>query len=288
MVDSTEFVFLNKALLKKDDAKITAGTAGLYYGAGCFETCLTDNNRIFDFSAHVERLNCGLNYLGLSKQYHVKESELREQITELVQKNNLSDKLAKVRIQVSLTDEGGYSVNDDLLPILYITAAEQKSVKKEISLKTVDTRVVPASAKPARFKLSNMLHYRKAAQEGKSEGFDDGLMLTTTDHIAETSISNIFWLKGKTVYTPSDECDILPGIMRNAVLHVAAKTEDFQVKTGKFNLSEISDAEAVWCTNSVMNVVPVSKIDTLNYEVNHPVFKSLQHSLNRYIQERLE
>ena len=288
MADSAEYVFFNGELTQKQDAKIPVGNAGLFYGAGCFETFSADQNRIFNYSAHIERLNKGLQYLGVAENHLPDKSDIRDHITELIQKNGLNDSRAKIRIQVSMMDEGGYQVNQNIPPVIYITALAQKEVKKELTLKTVNTRVVPASAKPSKFKLSNMLHYRKASQEAREDGFDDGLMVTTTNDIAETSISNLFWVSGNNVYTPSDDCDILPGIMRHAVIDVITSLNDYSINLGNYELSEINKAEAVWCTNSVMKIVPVSKIDGHSYDVNHPIFESLRHTLNNYIIESFE
>lgn len=288
MADSAEYVLFDGKMIRKQDAKISVGTAGLFYGAGCFETFSADQNRIFNYSAHIERLNGGLKYLGVVENHLLEKTEIRNHISKLIKKNSLSDKPARVRIQISLMDEGGYYVDKNIPPVVYITASAEKEVKKELTLKRVNTRVVPASAKPSKFKLSNMLHYRKASQEAREDGFDDGLMLTTSDFIAETSISNLFWIRGKVVYTPSEDCDILPGIMRHAVVGVIADSNEYSIKTGKFELSEIDQAEAVWCTNSVMNIVPVSKIDGRSYDVNHPIFDELRHSLNSYITELFE
>src|SRR5690606_40400625 len=60
--------------------------------------------------------------------------------------------------------------------------------------------------------ISNGLNFIQAAREANNLGANDALLLTTSNKISETTIANIFWVKGNTVFTPSKICDLLPGI----------------------------------------------------------------------------
>lgn len=284
MDNQSQFVVLNDEVVLKEQALIPVQTSGLYYGAGCFETFYADGNRIFKFGAHIDRLNNGLIYLGAPKKNQVNVVKIRAQIFELLKANRLENSFAKVRVQISFTDPGGYGVDHQLEPTSYITAEKIWDPKTSTRLATVNTRVVPSSSKPAHLKLSNMLHYRKAWQEAQQLGSEDALMLTTDNYAAETSISNLFWKKNDTIYTPSKDCDILPGIMRNSVIDILKSDGTYRLKEGRYKMDELKSAESVYCTNSVIKIIPVQQIDDVKFTIDQNFLQEIGNQLESYIE----
>lgn len=282
MSETTEFVSLNGSILPAEEALIPAHTSGIYYGAGCFETFKADENRIFKFKEHVDRLNGGLIYLGVDQGELIQPDELREKVSSLLTQNRLDQSAARVRIQVSLAEVNGYSEDESPNLIHFITAAEIDSKRTPVSLTVVNTRVVPSVSRPAHLKLSNMLHYRNAWREAKLSGADDALMLTVNGNIAETAIGNLFWKEGRTIYTPSTHCDILPGIMRNSVIEMISKMDQFSIKEGEYSLVEIKKADFVWMTNSVAEILPVHQIDNIQYSPANSFHENLTKLFHHY------
>lgn len=256
-------VSINGTIKSDDDARIHAVSDGLFYGAGCFDTLKSYGNRFLHLERHIERLNRGIAYLTHNDGDFFDENLLRAELTELLLANSLDETEARVRIQVSLGGRQGYSLPDQdhqnlntLITVHDMTGREFDPVH----LKTVETTVVPSSSRPSDLKLSNMLHYRQAAIEARSYGGSDALMCTTKGFVAETSIANIFWKKGKTVYTPSTTCDMLPGITRSIINHMAEKL-GFTIEEGQYQPSELNKADTAWICNSIRELVLIKGID---------------------------
>lgn len=104
--------------------------------------------------------------------------------------------------------------------------------------------------------MSNMLELHAT----RNAGFFEAVMLNEQGFIAEGCISNIFWQKGRIIYTPAIACGILPGVMRNKVI-VQMQGLGFKVEEGKYLLTDLFTASKVFLTNSLMQILPVSTID---------------------------
>ena len=285
MSDSLNHIFLNDELVSENKAKIPAVTSGLYYGAGAFETFLSERGNIFKFSDHLSRLNRGLSYLGVSKENYFSERKILDQLKELIKENNLSDKNARVRIQVSLSEKQGYSSGDDMPLISMITATSIQERKEVQSLILAENSVVSTSARPTHLKLSNMLHYRNAYREAEQKGADDAILLNHDGFVAETSIANIFWKKDDVIYTPSDECDILPGIMRNSIIDILRNRMQVPVKEGRFGVDELMEADSIWLTNSTVGFIPVLQIQDTSFKTKNEFLSELEKELPTYKEE---
>ncbi|MEX0823185.1 MAG: aminotransferase class IV, partial [Balneolaceae bacterium] len=130
----------------------------------------------------------------------------------------------------------------------------------------------------------NMLHYRNAFREAKSAGSDDALLLTVNQNIAETSIANIFWKKGTEVYTPSAECDILPGITRNTVCEMLSGLSNINIHEGRYMEDAIYDADTAWTTNSIAGICEVTQLNDYTFNTD----KEFIDSLGKKLMARME
>jgi branched-subunit amino acid aminotransferase/4-amino-4-deoxychorismate lyase len=280
MDEQGAFIILNGKPVRASEAMVPASTGGLSHGTGAFETFLAERNSVFMFDEHIGRLNRGLAWLGFDASCFPDIKKTRELITQLLRENGLEHTDARVRIQVSSAEKGGYGAAPVRSVSEVITAEAVKKNPDPIRLKTSQTRVVPSACRPAELKLSNMLHYRQAWREARSAGYDDALMLTTGGFIAESAIANILWRTGDTIYTPDESCDILPGVMRSAVMRVISGIKKLEVSTGRFSPEKLMDADEVWLTNSVMEVHPVYSVDDTVFKPEQPVLKQIREGLN--------
>jgi branched-subunit amino acid aminotransferase/4-amino-4-deoxychorismate lyase len=126
-----------------------------------------------------------------------------------------------------------------------------------------------------------MLHYRQAAIEARKKDGDDALMLTTDGFVAETSIANIFWKKGDTVYTPSTDCDILPGITRSLIIQLV-KELGYSVNEGQFRPNELVTADTAWICNSIREIVWIKSIDDQKFSEDRDFQDELVSRFERY------
>jgi branched-subunit amino acid aminotransferase/4-amino-4-deoxychorismate lyase len=88
------------------------------------------------------------------------------------------------------------------------------------------------------------------------------------------TISNIFFVKDSVLCTPATEIGVLDGITRELVIGIAKKT-GVRVSEGRFFPSDIFSASEVFFTNTTSEIMPVSQVELIIYNVGE-VTKSLQ------------
>ncbi len=279
-------IIIDGSITEADQPAVPVISRGLMYGEGCFETFRTYNGHTFLLKDHLERLQAGLIFLGLSLPDELKKESLSPLLAELLEKNNLQQKDAIIRLQVWREGERGYSTRAPGEVHFSVTATECPESFSPLRLMTVDTRRIPSVSLPSDFKFTNGINYILAAREAEKQGGDDALMQTTDGWISETTIANIFWLKDDTVYTPSAECDILPGITRNIVLKLSREME-MTTEEGEYLTEQLNEAEAVWICNSVREVLPVKEINSLEFDTGHDFLQQLVENFESYRNEHL-
>ena len=266
-MNKSMYMILNGELIEEESAIISPLNRGMMYGDGCFETIRSYSARFLGWETHVERLNAGLKYLGINMPFS--SDSLKNQILKVLAKNQLKHEEAMIRVQCWRSGKRGYMPDTDQAEWM-IQANELHDIEKELKLAVAGTRCIPSEALDRRYKLSNGLNYIKAAQEAKERSCDDALMLTTTDNISETTSANIFWINDGKVFTPSEDCDLLPGVTRSLVLDVI-QSLGISAEESAYKLSEIKSAEAAFCTNSLIEIAEVISLDESRFEANHPL-----------------
>ncbi|GBE03481.1 branched-chain-amino-acid aminotransferase [bacterium BMS3Abin09] len=85
-------------------------------------------------------------------------------------------------------------------------------------------------------------------------------MLNHNGHVAEGTISNIFFVKDNILCTPATGVGILDGITRRIILD-AARELGIKVKEGRFRPEDLYNADEVFISNTTIEVMPVSGVD---------------------------
>lgn len=262
----SNFVVYNGQLVHEEEVLISPINRGMMYGDGCFDTFRSYKAKFLSLEAHFERTKAAAEYLGMEVEFDFEGFKVK--ILELLEANELLNKDAMVRVQCWRGGSRGYRTNSSQGN--WITHCTPYSpVEAPISLASVNTRAIPSEALDRRFKLSNGINYIAAAREALKKGADDALMLTINRKVSETTIANIFWLKGNICFTPSLDCDLFPGITRSVLIKELTEHNGVNVIEGQFILEDIKSADAVFSTNSLREVVPVSSIDEVRFDLNH-------------------
>ncbi len=272
-------IIFNGELIPIDQASVPVHSRGLMYGDGCFESFKAYKGKFLKLEDHFNRLMQGCRYLGL--EVHFGYEDFKSKLIELLEANCLVDEDAMVRVQCWREGERGYfSASEDASWVTTCAPINEKN--HLIKLATVSVRAIPSQALERKYKLSNGLNYIQAAREAHALGADDALILTLDDYISESSTANLFWLKEKTIFTPSEDCDLLPGITRNLLIELISKQTEYSVEEGKYQIEHIQDADAVWVTNSIREIVPVLRVDETLFDISHPVIQMFKESFELY------
>ena len=255
------FISLNGRIIPVTDGSISTGDRGFLYGDGIFETLRSYKGEPFKLTEHLERMRCSAEKLKIIPVYT--DTEISESITKLLEKNGVQD--AYIRITLSRGEGGsGLQMSDNLRSTILIQAKpftpyDEKLYKEEMSL--IVSRHRRSTTSPiCRHKTTNLLTSILLKEEACNKSANDSIVLNTDGHVAECIVSNIFMVKNGSVVTPSLDTNILPGITRSTVLDIC-QNSGIPAREECFKIETLIKADEVFITNSLMEIMPVSRID---------------------------
>lgn len=262
------YVYLNDKLVPRGEAVVSVFDHGFLYGDGVYETMRAYDGVIFMLDEHLTRLHRSASMIGLTLPMDV--NRMKAAIYDTLGANSLRN--AYVRLTVS-RGYGPLGLDPDLckVPTFVVFAEEMKDYPKtfyERGIKTIISRIKrnPGDAINPQIKSLNFLNNILAKIDAKGAGAYEAIMMNVSGHIAEGTISNVFFYGEGILCTPSIGCGILDGITRNIVLDVAVR-EGVMVREGEFTRDDIYAATEVFITNTTMEVMPVSQVDMVHYGV---------------------
>ena len=259
---SAGWVFLNDTFVPKEEAKVSVFDHGFLYGDGVFETLRAYHGCFFQVASHIARLRNSCNLIGLPLP--IPESQWPDLLTETLRRNALSD--ASIRITIS-RGEGEIGLDPALCPRPTVVIAARayrpyspELFKKGVHLQIVNVRRNPISAQSPHIKSLSYLNNILAKHEAIRAGCFDALMLNMDGFLTECTISNVFFIHQGRLCTPAEDCGILRGVTRDAVMFLA-KEAGISVEEGSFSSEQLFEAEECFITNTSMEVMPVSQVN---------------------------
>lgn len=274
---SEKYVYLNGRVLREDQATVSVLDRGLLYGQGFFETMRAYSGRVFRPGEHLARLQSSCEARGISFRAHplADPIEAAKAIGELLQANGFGD--AAVRLTIT----PGPSNSPPGEPTVLVTAKAFAGYSEELYRSGMQLRILPADlwSRPmpvARHKSTSLFgcfEARKAAGAGEDA---EALWLSPEGYVAEGAVSNVFWVTGGRLRTPSLDCGILPGVTRAAIIELGKAPVDSPAANGldgsgawtaveevKAAPEQLLAATEVFLTNSLMEIMPVSSVTRL-------------------------
>jgi branched-chain amino acid aminotransferase len=273
------FVCINGKILNAEQASIAIDNRTFRYGIGLFETLLVINKEVQQLSAHWSRLQQGLQILGFKTPSFFNEKSLLEAIQTLLSKNK-HHQHARVRIQFFANAGGILETQHTTCNYLIETYAIDPTICElnenglEVGLHTLYKKEIdPLSP----YKINGRICYAMAAQEAKEKKWNDALVLNSHGNIIESSISNIFWVKNKEIFTPPVSEGCIAGIMR---AHWIAVLKEKGIPVIEMPLIKelLLQADEVFLTNSIRKIRWVSAIENKQYK-NEFILKNLLHCI---------
>lgn len=262
------YVYLNDKLVPRREAVVSVFDHGFLYGDGVYETMRAYEGVIFMLDEHLVRLNRSASMIGLTLPMDA--DRMKSAVHDTLGANSLRN--AYVRVTVS-RGFGPVGLDPDLCqaPTFVIIAEEMKDYPREFyekGIKTIISRIRRnhRDAINPQIKSLNFLNNILAKIDAKGAGAYEAVMLNVSGHVSEGTISNVFFFRDDILCTPSLECGILDGITRNIVMDLAVR-EGLTVREGGFVRDDIYAATEVFITNTTMEVMPVSQVDTVRYGV---------------------
>lgn len=214
---------------------------GYCFGMGIFETIAVENGQPLFLSWHFERMEKGLDTLGISKKMFYEQGTPEQIATYLVahpMEHGVLKMMASEQNFILTTRENPYTAKD-----------YQKGFRLDIS-PVLRNETSPFTYIKSFHYGDNLLEKRRA----KEHNYEETLFLNTKGQLTETSASNIFFVKDNTLFTPSVKCGLLDGIVRRYIL------ETYHVQEVCLTPDDIETFGEAFLTNSLMGIMPVVSI----------------------------
>jgi branched-chain amino acid aminotransferase len=254
-----EIFYLNGKLVTREEAKISLLDYGFLFGFGLYETIRAYDGKPFRLENHLARLRYSGDRLGIK----IYPALIREAVYEVIKANGFGQ--TRLRICVSI-GEGEISPDLDSckIPTIGVIASEYKppTVKKyRCGYKTVLSSISRNSLSPVTsLKSANTMESMLARRDAKDAGADETLFLNEKGYLTEAAGSNVFIVKDGILKTPRYESGILPGVTRVIVFELAAQI-GIKIKEVNCRLPDLSHADEVFLTNSLIEIMPVTVFD---------------------------
>ncbi|WP_165864805.1 aminotransferase class IV [Rufibacter latericius] len=246
LIPSFVFLLYNSQILPENELRLPLTNRAFQYNDGFFETIILENGTLRFWPEHQARIKEAASVLGLTLPKELLNKDFLSLIRQLAEQNQCGN-LARVKLKVWRAGEGLYTPQTDAADWLVTAHPMQKAPIAPLQVgicQTVRTLPSPFSS----FKGIQSPVYVLASREKALRSFDDLILLDPSGNLAELTYSNLFWVKGETLYTPGLQTGCLNGIMRRKLLQWALR-RNWQVNEGLFQPNELTAADAVFSGN---------------------------------------
>ena len=258
------FNYNGKTLL--EETAITGpDNRGLRYGDGLFETIKYKNGQLILPDEHFARLWKGMQLMQFEPSKIFTPDLLEREIVQLLKKNNHQS--ARVRISVIRGNGGLYDAKNHA-PNYIIQSWPLKENNESLNENGLQLCIYEGAKKSidsfSNLKHNNFLPYLMGALYAKKQQCNDAVILNSNGHIADSSIANIFLIRGGTIYTPSLAEGCVAGVMRRFIIQQLT-VAGYTIEETEIRIKTLMEADEVFLTNSIYNIRWAAGIDDKKY-----------------------
>ncbi|WP_276500466.1 aminotransferase class IV [Terrimonas pollutisoli] len=273
------YICLNGKIVGGAAPLLMADNRSYRYGDGLFETIKVVNKKISLESYHFERLFQSLAMMHFAIPSLFTPDKIRKEIVSLCAKNRC-DELARVRFSVF---RGNAGINESLGDLQYLIECwplnDSFNYLNENGL-VID--VCPDTRKScdkfSTIKSANFLPYVMAALHAKENQLNDAIVLNVHGRIADSSVANIFIVKGDKLKTPSLSEGCVNGVMRKFLLdNSKGSGVDLVIEETGLSVDDLSSADEVFLTNAISGIKWVKRFRDKTYtnKISSSIFQKL-------------
>jgi len=237
---------------------LSVDDGGFKFGDTLFETMKARDGRIPFLDLHLERLERSARLL----DFPYPGEKLTPALDEVL--DELDGSAARIRMTLS-RGAGGIEPPSESHALFVIRAGsiqepeDEDRVKGVVCMLAPNRRVNPRSHLP-QIKSGNYGDCLFAARHARRHGADEALFVTDEGQLLEGATTNLFLAREGLLLTPPLGNLVLDGIMRGRVLD-AAKRLGIPAAEGAISLEDLDEAEEMFLTNSLVDVMPVAEVD---------------------------
>ncbi|CAM3541743.1 aminotransferase class IV [Pontibacter korlensis] len=249
-------ILYNNQLLEEEEFRLSLLDRAFQYNDGFFETAIIADGSIRFWNSHKQRMQEAATALQLNLPARLLSREFEETLLKLAEAGKALS-CGRLKLKVWRAGEGLYTPQTNdlnwLATVAPATPAGQNPIHVGICQK-VTTAYTPLS----HFKGPNAPLYVLAGLEKQAQQQDDMLLLNQQGKVAELISSNLFWLKGDILYTPSLEAGCVNGILRRNILQWCL--DKLEVQEVLQESEVLRSADAVFAAN-ITGIRSIASID---------------------------
>lgn len=233
------------------------------FGMGLFETIKIEQGIPKYLDMHLDRIFKSVKDLNINIKE--KKDNIKIILLEYIKENKIDNKA----LRLTLFDEG---YNISTRDIIYDENMYKKGFKLSVSpIKRGDSILY-------KHKTTNYFENIYTKKYAVRNGFDDAIFLDTENKILECSMSNIFFIKNRQIYTPDKELPILNGIMKRRIKNLCKELQINMVESD-IKINNISDFDFCFVSNSLMGAMKVTHINDIKFDDYNDTFNILWRNL---------
>ncbi len=280
--ESTEFVWIDGALVAVADARISPFDHGLLVGDGVFETIRVYGGEPFAWTRHLDRLAHSASGLGLPVP---SGDSLRAAACDVLSANGHDE--ARLRITVT----GGVA------PL----GSERGTAGTTVVVASSPLRAWPDSVRvvvvpwvrndrgaTAGLKTTSYAENVRALAYAHERDASEAIFANTRDELCEATGSNVFVVRDGVVATPPGSSGCLLGVTRALVLELA-DAAGIAIDETPLPLDALRDADEAFLTSTTREVQPISHVDDrVVPSVPGPVAATLSTAFSALVAQHLD
>jgi branched-chain amino acid aminotransferase len=244
-----EIVYLNGSFLPLSEAKVSVMDYGFLFGYGLYETTRVYAGKFFRLDAHLKRLE--KSALALSIPVNI--PQIKEAILETVRRNRFESGRARLTVTAG-QGSAAPDIKSCQSPTVLCSVVQYNPFPAEIYTKGFSATIFnlrrnSQSLLPG-LKSSSFVESLLAKQKAREMGVDEALMLNDKGLLVDRGV----------LKTPKTGSGLLPGVTRQVVLELAIHL-GLPFQESDIIPSQLASAEEVFLTNSMIEIMPVTRIE---------------------------
>jgi 4-amino-4-deoxychorismate lyase len=261
---------LGRGLRDPEEPVVRADDEALLRGRAAFETLRVYSGRPFRLEAHLDRLVASAESIGLPA---VARAEMEELASLVVPAAGQEDSVLRL-VWTAGPAEGppaGLSLLSSIPDWIEGVRARGARAVSLLGVRAAVPWLLPG------VKSTSYAVNMAAEAEAKRRGADEAIFVDNDRVVLEGTVTNVWWRREDTLYTPALDLGVLAGVTRSALVELAPSC-GYHVEEGTYVLDELLRAEEAFTSSSVREVMPMLEIDGRPLE-RGPAAEVLQQAL---------
>ncbi len=282
-----EWVWMNGAFVKNEDATVHVTAHALHYGSSVFEGvrayATPDGAAIFRLDAHTKRLVNSAKIARIELDYT--EEELNKAAIETVRRNGHESCYIRPVVYRGAHPNGLQGLEGRTTPtdVAIITMEwgrylGQEAIENGVDVQVSSWRRMSTNSQTPMGKIGGQyINSQYISMEARDNGFNEGIALDGNGLVSEGAGENLFVIHDGVVYTPGLGSSILMGITRDSALQILDDL-GYEVKHQALPREMLYIADEIFFTGTAAEITPIRSVDRIEVGsgTRGPITKAVQ------------